>query len=540
MTGAADPAANAACSGCRKKHLKCEWNIDAAAAACSSDGRALTGCVRCTVGGLRCERGLNVRFRHYPTRLIDFGNHRWVAYPRRVRFVDETRDIEALYGDDDDDVPEASGAAWRASLSPPTPRQELGPWQRPRGHSRVEMVLESKGSRLHSYRNLDQRSLSAIPSASGLSLATPNDAFLGRPFPLHSWREAKLMKYYLEYMCHWFDVCDTTRQFAVHVPRKAMSCPTLLNAIYALSSRHLSLKEGQCDEWISNQYHERCLRQLSSVSNDSNALLDDDLLAATILLRTLEELEVPLLGTDNEGHLMGVQVFMNARSGSSAAVSSLRQAAYWIGLRQEVTMAVASQRPIKFPLSLSFVDQSFSPADDAMWANRIIVHCAKVVEFCFGQGQHSPHDHRALIEYDDGWLRCRPSTFVPIAYMDADASRGEVFPHILYFSHAVVVGVVHSMLAQALLMCCDPALPSMARGRLIRQRILQLCGTALSNESTIPAMITASLGIATCGDRFDDHVERMALLDVLTKTEGDHAWPTGKIQGRLKNAWGWA
>lgn len=240
-----------------------------------------------------------------------------------------------------------------------------------------------------------------------------------------------------------------------------MSCPTLLNAIFALTSRHLSLKEGQCDEWISNQYHERCLRQLSSVSNDSNALLDDDLLAATVLLRTLEELEgrfrqllppgrggraaawltdaaaVPLLGIDNEGHLMGVQVFMNAQNDSTAAVGSLRQAAYWVGLRQEVTMAVASRRPAKFPLTLSFVDQSFSPADDAMWANRIIVHCAKVVEFCFGQGLHSPHDHRMLVEYDEGWLRCRPSTFVPIAYMDADAGRGEVFPHILYFSHAV-------------------------------------------------------------------------------------------------------
>lgn len=107
-------------------------------------------------------------------------------------------------------------------------------------------------------------------------------------------------------------------------------------------------------------------------------------------------------------------------------------------------------------------------------------------------------------------------------------------------TRVAVVGVVHSMLAQALLMCCDAALPSMTRGELIRQRILQLCGTALSNDSTIPAMITASLGIATCGDRFDDDVERRALLDVLVKTEGEHAWPTGKIQGHLKHAWGWA
>jgi hypothetical protein len=69
-----------------------------------------------------------------------------------------------------------------------------------------------------------------------------------------------------------------------------MKCPTLLNAIFALSSRHLSMHE-QFDEYASTRYHQNCLRELSTVSNDSSALNNDDLLAATILLRTLEELD---------------------------------------------------------------------------------------------------------------------------------------------------------------------------------------------------------------------------------------------------------
>ncbi|KJZ76880.1 hypothetical protein HIM_03757 [Hirsutella minnesotensis 3608] len=515
MPGAADPAANLACSGCRKKHLKCEWNpgdLDAAVRK-----RVPASCVRCALAGLK------------------------------FYFVDETRDIETLYVDDDCAVIRDRDVAWQPPASLPSPHDEQGPLQRQVARSRVQTADETPQSRLHSYRNLDQRSLSAIPPTSGLSLANHGCPSFGQTFPLSSWREAKLMKYYLEYMCHWFDLCDTRRHFALDVPRKAMGCPTLLNAIYALTSRHLSLKEGFCDEWISHQYHEHCLRQLSSVPHDSNHLLDDDLLAATILLRTLEELEVPLLGTDNEGHLLGVQVFMNAH-GSSAEVSSLRQAAYWIGLRQEVTMAVASRREIKIPLELSFVDQSFSEGDDAVWANRIVVHCARVVQFCFGGSRHWPEEYHALVGYDEGWLRNRPSTFLPIAYMEPDPVRGEVFPHILYLSHAVVIGVVHSILAQALLICHDPTLPPVgeagdrlreSRERLLRERLLSLCGTALSNESTIPAMITASLGIATCGDRFRQDSERKALLDVLIKTEVDHAWPTGKIQSSLRRAWGW-
>lgn len=70
-----------------------------------------------------------------------------------------------------------------------------------------------------------------------------------------------------------------------------MSCPTLLNAIFALSSRHLSIMHEQFDEYASTRYHQNCLHQLSSISSDSSALNNDDLLAATILLRTLEELD---------------------------------------------------------------------------------------------------------------------------------------------------------------------------------------------------------------------------------------------------------
>ncbi|KND90697.1 hypothetical protein TOPH_04599 [Tolypocladium ophioglossoides CBS 100239] len=464
-------------------------------------------------------------------------------------FIDETLDVESLYGDGYDPGPGPSSkkAALQLPTSLPIHHGEASMSQHHGGGSLLQTTSCPTGDRLQSYRDLDQRKLSTIPLGSRLGLSETNDSPLDRAFPLHSWREAKLMKYYLEYMCNWFDLCDTTRHFAIHVPRKALSCPTLLNAIFALSSRHLSLKGQQFDQWISHQYHERCLQQLSRISNDSQALLNDDLLAATILLRTLEELEVPLLGTDNEGHLLGIQVFMNAH-GSSATSSSLRQAAFWVGLRQEVTMAVASQRSIKISLTHNFIDQSFTHAGDDTWANRVILHCAKVVQFCFGESHHKPEEYRALVEYDKGWLHYRPSSFLPIAYMDPDASRGEVFPHILYLSHAVVIGVVHSILAQALLMCYDPTLPKIgparktsqeARENDIRQQVIHLCGTALSNDSTIPAMITASLGIATCGDRFKDDAERNALLGVLIKTEADHAWPTGNIQSSLKSAWGW-
>jgi len=74
------------------------------------------------------------------------------------------------------------------------------------------------------------------------------------------------------------------------LPRRAIESPTLLNAIFAVSSRHLSVI-GQFDEYASDRYHQDCLKHLRNIPINDPALMKDDLLAATILLRTLEELD---------------------------------------------------------------------------------------------------------------------------------------------------------------------------------------------------------------------------------------------------------
>ncbi|KAJ0336345.1 hypothetical protein KNSL1_013315 [Colletotrichum chrysophilum] len=300
-----------------------------------------------------------------------------------------------------------------------------------------------------------------------------------------------------------FDLCDARRHFAIVVPQRAITCPTLLNAIFALSSRHLSLHD-QYDPYASDRYHQECLKHLTTISNDSSALTNDDLLAATILLRTLEELDVPLIGTDHEGHLLGIQLFMNTQNGGLPRQSQLRQACFWVGLRQEITMAFATQRPIMVKLDHLFIDRSFSPADDDCWANRIVVHCAEVVQFCFGEVDNRKSEYQRLVEYDHNWLRARPLSWLPIAYSEPDPAADQAFPRIFYINHAV-----------------------------------ELCGTALSNKDTIPAMFTACMGVTACGDRFTDHVEQRALLDILVKTDVHHMWPTASAQSHLKRAWGW-
>jgi hypothetical protein len=70
-------------------------------------------------------------------------------------------------------------------------------------------------------------------------------------------------------------------------------------------------------------------------------------------------------------------------------------------------------------------------------------------------------------------------------------------------------------------------------------------------------MFTACMGIAMCkkyfvwlpfqisakvdtgGDHFTDIVDQEAVIDILAKTEADHARPTAAIQQQLMKTWGW-
>ncbi|KAL6918493.1 hypothetical protein FSST1_009988 [Fusarium sambucinum] len=517
---------NGACMLCKTQHVKCVWSETAA------DSRPT--CLRCASANKVCELAPVIRFKHSSS--LSFPTQTWVPCSRRLRFVDETLDVEAHYLSDSENL----GTHIDDSSFPS--------YDRPTSENDSDLPLESRdvveigpGIKDAAPSQDFRRTYDPIPYGSTLGLASVESV----PYPLTENHEVRLMQYYITYMCTWFDLCDSSRHFANIVPPRAASCPTLLNAIFALSSRHLSLV-GSYDPYASDRYHQACLKRLSTISSDPSALNDDDLLAATILLRTLEELDVPLIGTDHEGHLLGIQLFMNTCK--STTPSSLRLASFWIGMRQEVTMSFASQRPVKIRLDHEFMDRSLSPSDDDTWANRIVLHSADVINYCFGNTGPNRIRYQELVDYNQEWLRARPVSWLPMAYRAVDKSLGEAFPHIVYLNNAVVIGQVHGFFARILLMCHDDRAPrigpaaQLAQKEIdndIRTQVRELCGIALSNPSTRPAMFTACMGVTACGGRFNEKQDQVALLDILILTEKTHNWPTASAQSHLKRAWGW-
>ena len=313
-------------------------------------------------------------------------------------------------------------------------------------------------------------------------------------WPLSDREEARLLRYYVEHIARSFDLTDPYRHFRTVVPQRAATCPTLLNAVFALSARHLS-RIGEYDPLVSNKYHQECLKHLIPMLDDSAAILDENLLASTIILRHLEEIEVPLSGqspSDQQSHLLGSHAFITAQERATVA-GGLRQAAFWVGLRQEIHVAFVNQRSIIPALEHCNIDRSFEAAADHVWACRMVVLCADVLRYCFGDGDHSTATYISLAESMAQWYNCKPSSFMPVYYKEAEENN--VFPDIWIVGDEILIGWQHYHIARILLSAHNPKMPRLGPSRAaalrtmdeeIKDSVRVLCGISLSNPSPAP------------------------------------------------------
>lgn len=278
------------------------------------------------------------------------------------------------------------------------------------------------------------------------------------------------------------------------------------------------------------------------------------------------------MGEDSESALRGIQIFLDAQAISAVAGCGLRHAAYWIALRQEIITAFSKQRTFRLPLGPCEPYRTFEPADDYVWADRLVIHCADVLQYCFGSEEESlPRNtyqstssmgviypppstdqriarYEELVAFETLWAEMGPPSFKPIYAREPDRSRGEFFPELWYLNNCHVAGLQFLELARILLTVYNPKLPRLGPGqrtamrtvdREVRASVLRLCGMALSNQQSPPGLVNAFVAIGMCGDRFSDRLEQEALLGVLFKLEDEHAYPTTSTRELLKEAWGW-
>ncbi|KAJ5855371.1 uncharacterized protein N7529_009315 [Penicillium soppii] len=369
-----------------------------------------------------------------------------------------------------------------------------------------------------------------------------------RRWPLRDPEEARLLQHFVDKVAPFFDCTDRQQHFAIHIPHRARRCETLFNAMMAMSARHLN-RTTHFDPFVSDHYYQACLEKLIPALDDHGVTMDDDLLAATVILRLLEEFDVPLAGSDIRGHSFGTKAFIRGPT-LMTTTPSLRQAVYWSGLRQEIYNALSLQQAPDIDLSSLNLNSQFSPlgpdAGDCAWANQAIAHCADVLIFCFGEGHRSTAVHAELKAQNEQWTATRPDSFDPY-FVGEEGEIGVAFPDVRFGCPWHAIGNQYTDLAQILLAVHDPSLPTVGplRRRLIqdaddfiRKGVWVVCGAALSNASVPPAMVVGCMAIHLCGDRFTDPHQQDLLIQVLVRTDTLHGWPTHALQRQLRETWG--
>ncbi|KAL5003027.1 hypothetical protein BDV10DRAFT_190951 [Aspergillus recurvatus] len=512
----------------------------------------------------------------------------------KLVYVDETAELTAMYQQDEDEIQPAY------NTSPVFPPSGL--------ESAVSSIVPPPaaagptGSRAVSDRSV-LHGLVKPPST--------------MPYSLNSTLEFGLLSYFIDHLSMWLDLCDPERHFQHVVPRRARSCPPLMNAILAASARHLTRVpkyrtasgavqyDGRTLHNLTDEtalhYHNKCIHDLLELGGNPEQTRNEDLLAAAIILRFYEEVDYPLQedSRDDELFLRVLNMFIEAqipnvpldpqRKGSVATggipgegtesllaanetytslssvqtkiaplesrwyMSSLRQAAFWVAFRQEVYSAFLKQRPFNMSLSRCDVFRSFTPGEDALWTARLIIFCADVLEFCYGNTAHMPAREPTKERWGElnslaqKWAEFLPSSFEPIYSREADRQKGEVFPEICYLSNIHVAGVQHIELARILLAVYNPSTPRLGLGHRgimrdlshgLRAAVLRLCGIAVYNRQNPPSLTTALLGIVVCGEYIEDGAEQRALVGLLDELEYHHGWPVAWYRDHLKESWG--
>lgn len=432
--------------------------------------------------------------------------------------------------------------------------------QIPRDLEFVNITIEAKANETIDHASLENLEKTAS-TGEAAQLEHERDRIDGSSVSLRdsAWalqnaEDAMLVRHFIEKVSQFFDFCDPGRQFARTVPQLARSSSTLASAIMSCSARHLNRTTG-FDAHVADIHYQRCLEQLiPAIARDVD---DETLLIATVVLRFMEELDVPMTGRDSHDHLFGTQAILRALHESPMefhARSDLLQAAHWAALRQDMYVALTAQRPMQLRnigiTSALQHDRQLQPGqgrdNDAQWANHAVLQCSDVAHYVFGNEPRTIDRCHQLKQSLEAWQRNKPASFEPYFVRD-DPEAG--VSQILLLADWHVMGHMYNLLATLLLLACESSLACQTVDRIedrpertvankaLQSTLQRMAGIAVSNVKTVSAMLVVSMAVAKCGDCVVDRVAQQALHRILVATERCHGWPTTAVQRQLQTSW---
>lgn len=341
--------------------------------------------------------------------------------------------------------------------------------------------------------------------------------------------------------------------------------------------RYADYELRELNEVSTIKYYLATVAYLRVLCHDAIHTQDEDLLAATVIIRFYEELLEAKDGSSEDQLARPFQLFVAAQAApkdvfpmpfercdfrvrgtfdsvryqAESYLRSYKHSSFRIALRQECQRALLTRQDVQLPLDAWKLLEGFDEAEDLVWTDRHLYHYARVLQFCFspeGPGASKTARWHELRDFERVWEEVRPLSFSPYHQTQPERAEGQVFPLLWYVNEVNAAGMMYYHLARLLLIVYDPNIHRIGPGsaaaqrrmsEMVREIVILLCGIAMSNTQTQPVLVQAYNTIAMFGEHFTDRLEQEALLGVLKELEREHGWPVEKDASQLRKEWEW-
>ncbi|CAK7211675.1 hypothetical protein SCUCBS95973_001195 [Sporothrix curviconia] len=372
--------------------------------------------------------------------------------------------------------------------------------------------------------------------------------------------EHVLFQHFVRNISRTMDLFDLKKSFGTFVPHLAMHNVGLINAILALSSRHLSLKaradtatspEPQPPPPNENEairYYYKTLHYIQKAMEYDTYKTSLELLATSIIVSTYEMLDGSR--RDWERHLQGVFLIQRSQviHGDSGG---LRQAVWWSWLCQDVWAAFRERRK---PLTFWQPKKRLEELDPHELAARSVLYFAHVVAFCSAEEMER---HRgapaarmakadALLESLEDWRHHHTVEFdplpsaAPVAASETTTATDTAFQPIWIHPPAFGVAMQLYYCARILLALHRPLVGDLdaylQQRKAIQRYVAIVCGIALTlTDDAASVMCSQCLYIA--GLSIEDPTRQRAVLGLLEECRQRAVWPATPLGDELARKW---
>ncbi|KAM3480416.1 hypothetical protein MY5147_001182 [Beauveria neobassiana] len=254
----------------------------------------------------------------------------------------------------------------------------------------------------------------------------------------------------------------------------------LLNAIFAVSARHLSrlpqyktpqgiFYQGQLLTKLGNhdavEYMLKCIPAFRRFHENRDDDFRESIIATAVILRQLEEIDEEDEDADDDLHMTGdddllhekqinFMPIINAvlRDPASQAMfghRSLIQAAYWFALRQEIYHSFTRRKPPQLDLPPEYWQGASN-------VNKTVMHTVQVAKWHWGRG--TDDEFLRLMDQQSYLENAVLANTKPLFEKSADKRQGEIFPTIWYTSHIELTSIQQSLMARSVLVSENPYL----------------------------------------------------------------------------------